>query len=376
MTVFPASRRATRRIQVGPLPVGGGAAVSVQTMTKTDTRDAAATLAQIRAVAAAGCDLVRVAVPDETAARALAAIRKDSPIPVVADIHFRHTLALMALEAGVDGLRINPGNIGGAARVREVVAAARDRKVPIRIGVNGGSLEKELLARFGGPTPEALVESALGHVRLLEEADYREIKVSVKASDVSRTVAAYRLLAARCDYPLHLGVTEAGTFLAGTVRSSAALGILLAEGIGDTIRVSLTDSPLQEVRVGLELLRSLGLRPPGPSVTACPTCGRTRIDVVGIAQRLEAELDVYCREQPGPYPKVAVMGCVVNGPGEAREADIAVAGGDGQGVIYVRGVAGARVPETEIVAALMAEVRRWRGECPQTIRPSDPGAPP
>ncbi len=360
MTAFPDPRHTTRRIQVGTVPVGGRSPVTVQTMTKTDTRDSAATIAQIGEAAALGCDIVRVAVPDETAALALGAIRKGSPIPVVADIHFRHTLALMALEAGVDGLRINPGNIGSAERVREVVRAARERRVPIRIGVNGGSLEKDILARFGGPTPEALVESAMGHVRLLEDADYREIKISVKASDVERTVAAYRLLASRCDYALHLGVTEAGTFLAGTVRSSVAMGILLAEGIGDTIRVSLTDSPLQEVRVGMELLRSLGLRPPGPSVTSCPTCGRTRIDVAGIAQRLEVELEAYCREHPGPYPRVAVMGCVVNGPGEAREADIAVAGGEGQGTIYVRGKPGDRVPESKIVDALMAEVKRWK----------------
>jgi (E)-4-hydroxy-3-methylbut-2-enyl-diphosphate synthase len=360
MTPFPAVRRLTRRIRIGSVEVGGGAPVSVQTMTKTDTRDVAATLAQIREAAAAGCDIVRLAVPDEEAAKALAAIRRESPLPIVADIHFRHTLAVRALEAGVDGLRINPGNIGGAARVREVVAAARDRRVPIRIGVNGGSLEKEILAKFGGPVAEALVESAMGHVRLLEEADYREIKISVKASDVPRTVAAYRLLAERTDYPLHVGVTEAGTFLAGTVRSSVGIGILLAEGIGDTIRVSLTDTPLQEVRVGLELLRCLGLKPPGAGVTACPTCGRTRIDVRGLADRMEVELESFCRSHPGPYPHVAVMGCVVNGPGEAREADIAVAGGDGMGVIYVKGEPTARVAEAEIVNALMDEVRRWK----------------
>ncbi len=360
MIAFPVARRATRRIQVGSVAVGGVAPISVQTMTKTDTRDVGATVAQIREVAEAGCDLVRLAVPDETAAHALAAIRRESPVPLVADIHFRHNLALIALEGGVDGLRINPGNIGGVERVREVVRAARERRVPIRIGVNAGSLEKEILARHGGATPEALVESAMGHVRLLEDADYREIKISVKASDVPRTVAAYRLLAERTDYPLHLGVTEAGTFLAGTVRSSVGMGILLGEGIGDTIRVSLTDSPLQEVRVGLELLRSLGLRPSGASVIACPTCGRTRIDVIGIAGRVEVEMEAYCRTHSGPYPKVAVMGCVVNGPGEAREADIAVAGGDGQGTIFVGGEVKARVPEAEIVNALMAEVRRWR----------------
>ncbi len=359
MIPFPAPRRPTRRIQVGSVAVGGGAPVSVQTMAKIDTRKPAEVLDQIRAAAKAGCDIVRVAVADEDAARALAVIRQGSPVPIIADIHFRHTLALMALEAGVDGLRINPGNIGSVERVREVVRAARERRVPIRIGVNGGSLEKDILARFGGPTAEALVESALGHVRLLEEADYREIKISVKASDVPRTVAAYRLLAEKTDYPLHLGVTEAGTFLAGTVRSSVGIGILLAEGIGDTIRVSLTDTPVKEVRVGLELLRSLGLRAPGPSVTACPTCGRTRIDVVGIAARVETEMEAFCQSHPGPIPRVAVMGCVVNGPGEAKEADIAAAGGEGVGVIYVRGEAVARVPESEIAEALMEQVRRW-----------------
>ncbi len=359
MMPFPAPRRPTRRIQLGSVAVGGGAPISVQTMAKIDTRKPAEVLAQVQAAALAGCEIIRVAVADEEAARALAVIKHGSSIPVIADIHFRHTLALMALEAGVDGLRINPGNIGSAERVREVVRAARERRVPIRIGVNGGSLEKEILARFGGPTPEALVESALGHVRLLEEADYREIKISVKASDVPRTVRAYRLLAEKTDYPLHLGVTEAGTFLAGTVRSSLGIGILLAEGIGDTIRVSLTDTPVREVQVGLELLRSLGLRPPGPSVTSCPTCGRTRIDVAGIAARVELELEAFCRAHPGPYPRVAVMGCVVNGPGEAKEADIAAAGGDGQGVIYVRGEPVARVPEAQIAEALMDEVKRW-----------------
>jgi (E)-4-hydroxy-3-methylbut-2-enyl-diphosphate synthase len=360
MRPFPAPRRPTRRIQLGSVAIGGGAPVSIQTMAKIDTRKAAEVSAQVRAAAQAGCDIIRVAVADEDAARALAAIKRDSPIPVIADIHFRHTLALMALEAGVDGLRINPGNIGGVERVREVVRAARERRVPIRIGVNGGSLEKDILARHGGPTAEALVESAMGHVRLLEEADYREIKISVKASDVPRTVAAYRLLAEKTDYPLHLGVTEAGTFLAGTVRSSLGIGLLLAEGIGDTIRVSLTDTPVREVQVALELLRGLGLRPAGPSITACPTCGRTRIDVAGIAARVEEQLEIFCREHPGPHPKVAVMGCVVNGPGEAKEADIAAAGGDGVGVIYVKGEPVARVPEAQIADALMEQVRRWR----------------
>ncbi len=363
-------RRATRRILVGSVAVGGGAPVSVQSMTKTDTRDVTATAAQIVELAQAGCEIIRLAVPDEAAARALAAIVGQSRIPVIADIHFNHRLALAALEAGVAGLRINPGNIGGPAHVREVVAAAAPRRVPIRIGVNAGSLEKELLAKHGGATAEALVESAMGHVRLLEDAGYSEIKISVKASDVARTVAAYRLLSARTDYPLHLGVTEAGTFMAGTVRSSVAMGILLAEGIGDTIRVSLTDTPAREVRVGLELLRSLGLRPPGPSVTSCPTCGRVQVDIVRLAQEVEGELDRYHRENPGAsLPRVAVMGCVVNGPGEARDADIAIAGGKGRVALYVAGEHVATVPEAEAVAALMERVRAWGVRAPGTGTP-------
>lgn len=354
------TRHSTRQIHVGSVAVGGDAVVSVQTMTKTDTRDVDATVAQVNEVAAIGCDIVRLAVPDAAAAAALAAIRPQVTVPLVADIHFDHRLALAALAAGVDGLRINPGTIGGSVNVREVVAGARERRVPIRIGVNSGSLEKDLLERYGGATPEALVDSALRHVALLDAEGYHEIKLSVKATDVARTVAAYRLLAARTDYPLHLGVTEAGTFLAGTVRSSAALGLLLAEGIGDTIRISLTDTPAREVRVGLELLRALGLRPPGPAVVSCPTCGRAQADVVELAHRVEEELERYCRAHPGTAcPAVAVMGCVVNGPGEAREADVAVAGGKGRFALYVRGEHVRTVPESEALAALMDEVRRF-----------------
>lgn len=354
-------RRHTRRIMVGTVAVGGGAPISVQTMTKTDTRNVPATVAQIREVAAAGCDIVRLAVVDEEAACALRAIKRQAPLPLIADIHFNHRLALRALEAGVDGLRINPGNIGGAARVREVVAAARDRRVPIRIGVNAGSLEKELLARYGGATPAALVASALGHVRLLERAGYHEIKIAVKASDVRRTVEAYRLLAKKTEYPLHLGVTEAGTFLSGVVRSSVALGVLLAEGIGDTIRISLTDHPVQEVRAGLALLRSLKLRAPGPEITSCPTCGRAQVDVAALARQVEDALENHYRRHPrAPRPRVAVMGCIVNGPGEAREADIAVAGGRGRAALYVRGRHVDTVPERAIVAAIMARVRQWK----------------
>jgi (E)-4-hydroxy-3-methylbut-2-enyl-diphosphate synthase len=357
---LPITRRQTRQIKVGSVAVGGTAPIRVQTMTKTDTRDVAATIAQIREIESVGCDIVRLAVIDEDAARALSAIRREVKIPLVADIHFNHKLALIALEAGIDGLRINPGNIGSLDRVREVVKAAAPRQVPIRIGVNAGSLEKELLEKHGGATAEALVESAMRHVRILEDAGHPWIKISVKASDVPRTLQAYRLLSKTTDHPLHLGVTEAGTLLNGTIRSSVALGMLIAEGIGDTLRVSLTDHPVQEIRVGLELLRCLGLRPPGASVISCPTCGRIQIDVVSLAQRVEAELDNYYRTHPAaPHPAIAVMGCMVNGPGEAREADISIAGGQGKAALYVRGAFLATVPEAEILDRLMEQVKIW-----------------
>jgi (E)-4-hydroxy-3-methylbut-2-enyl-diphosphate synthase len=356
-------RRATRLIHVGKVPIGGGAPVSVQTMTKTDTRDVRATIAQIREAQALGCDIIRLAVPDADAARALKAIGKAIGIPFVADIHFDHRLALLALEAGADGLRINPGNIGSVHKIGEVVRAARERNVPIRIGVNAGSLEKDLLAKFGGATAEALVASALRHTRLLEDLDFRDIKISVKASDVARTVEAYRRLAAQTDYPLHLGVTEAGTLLSGAVRSSAALGMLLAEGIGDTLRVSLTDAPAKELRVGLELLRALGLRPLGPRVIACPTCGRIRMDVIGLARRVEDELEKLAREFPGAaWPVVAIMGCMVNGPGEAREADIAVAGGNRKAALYIRGKRLATIEEADICGAVVTRVREFMAQ--------------
>jgi len=354
------TRRPTRQISIGSVAVGANAPISVQTMTKTDTRDVAATVAQIRDIENAGGDIVRLAVIDEEAARALGAIRRQVRIPLIADIHFNHKLALIALDAGIDGLRINPGNIGSLDRVREVVQAAAGRKVPIRIGVNAGSLEKDLLAKHGGATAGALVESAMGHVRILEEAGHPWIKISVKASDVPRTLQAYRLLSQTTDHPLHLGVTEAGTLLNGTIRSSVALGMLIAEGIGDTLRVSLTDHPVQEIKVGLELLRCFGLRPPGAGVISCPTCGRIQIDVVSLARRVEEALDAYYRANPMvPHPTVAVMGCVVNGPGEAREADIAIAGGLGKGALYVHGVCIATVPEAEILDRLMEQVRTF-----------------
>ncbi len=357
------TRDRTRRITLGGVAIGGGAPLSVQTMANSDTRDVAATVAQIAAVAEAGADIVRLAVPDAEAAEALRAIRRQVAVPLVADIHFDYRLALAAVNAGVDGLRINPGNIGGAERVRAVVAAARPRRLPIRIGVNGGSLERDLLERFGSPTAEALVESALRHVALLEAEDYHEIKISVKASDVPRTLTAYRLLAEKTAYPLHLVVTEAGTFLAGTVRSCVAMGALLLEGLGDTIRVSLTDTPLQEVRVGVELLRAAGLRAPGASVTSCPTCGRTQVDVVTVANAVESRLERYYRDHPAaPRPHVAVMGCLVNGPGEARGADIAVAGGCGKFALYVRGEQVAVIPEAEAVERVVDLVKAWAHE--------------
>mgnify|MGYP001293423395 CR=1 FL=1 len=347
---------------LGPVAIGGGAPVSVQTMTKAHPHNAEALLRQIDEAADWGCDIVRLTVPDQRSAEVFKQVRAKSRVPLVADIHFDYRLALAALEAGADGLRINPGNIGGPERVRAVVAAARVRKVPIRIGVNSGSLEKDILAKHGSATAEALVESALRHVALLEAEDYREIKISVKASDVPRTLEAYRLLSERTVYPLHLGVTEAGTFIPGTVRSCVALGALLLDGIGDTIRVSLTDSPAKEVRVGVELLRSVGLRPPGAAVTSCPTCGRTRVDVAGLAARVEERLESFYRMHPhAARPRVAVMGCVVNGPGEAKNADIAVAGGDGTFILFVHGERVKTVPEADALEAIVSLVEKWIG---------------
>lgn len=359
---LPLRRHATRPLRLGNLTIGGEAPITLQTMTKCDTRDVAATLSQLRSVAALGCDIVRLAVPDMEAANALAAIRRGVPdLPLIADIHFDYRLALAAVNAGFDGLRLNPGNIGHVDQIRAVVAAARPRRLPIRIGVNGGSLEKEILAQYGSATPAALVASALRHVALLEAEEYYEIKISVKASDALRTVAAYRLLAAATPYPLHIGVTEAGTFLAGTVRSCAALGTLLYEGIGDTIRISLTDTPEQEVRVGQELLRALDLRPPGSSVTSCPTCGRVQVDVITTARTLEAELERYYQAHPAAArPHVAVMGCIVNGPGEAREADIALAGGAGKFILFKKGQQVGVVPESAALTAVMQLVREFK----------------
>ena len=344
-------RRLTRQLEVGKVKVGGGAPIAVQSMTNTKTSDPVATLEQINRLAEAGCDIVRCAVPDMAAAEGLKTIVKESPIPVIADIHFDYKLALAAIEAGVDGLRLNPGNIGGNDRVAVVVEAAKKRNIPIRIGVNAGSLPKELLEKYGHPTPEALVEAAWRHIRILEEMDYKNIKISLKAHDVPLTLAAYRLMASQCDYPLHVGITEAGTVNSGIIKSAVGIGTLLAEGIGDTIRVSLTGDPVREVKVGFEILKSLGLREYGPTLISCPTCGRTQINLEKLALEVERRL----AEITEPIT-VAVMGCVVNGPGEAREADVGIAGGINEGLIFRKGEVLKKVAEADIIDELFAEI--------------------
>ncbi len=353
--MFP--RRKTRSVAVGSVVVGGGAPVSVQTMTKTDTRDVRATVAQIRRLEKAGAEIVRLAVPDRKAAAALREIRSRVRVPLIADIHFDHRLALAALDAGVDGLRLNPGNIGSADRVREVVRAAAERQAPIRIGVNSGSLDRDILARAGGATAAAMAESALGHVRLLEALDFRLIKISLKASDVPRTLEAYRLLAGRVDYPFHAGITEAGRLFAGSIKSSAGLALLLAEGLADTVRVSLTAPPEKEVFVAWQILQALGLRTRGANFVSCPTCGRCEVDLMPVAARVEKAV------QALRVPlTVAVMGCTVNGPGEAREADIGLACGRGSGVIFRKGKLLKRVPAARMADELIAEIEKLASE--------------
>jgi (E)-4-hydroxy-3-methylbut-2-enyl-diphosphate synthase len=353
--MFP--RRRTRPIEIGGVAVGGGAPVVVQAMTKTDTRDVRATVAQVRRLARAGAEIVRLAVPDRAAAVALRAIKARTRTPLIADIHFDHRLALAALGAGIDGLRLNPGNIGSAAKVREVVRAAGERRVPIRIGVNSGSLEKDLLAKAGGATAAAMVESALRHVRLLEDLDFRMIKISLKASDVPRTLEAYRLLAEKVDYPFHAGITESGRLLAGSVKSSAGLALLLAEGLADTVRVSLTAPPEREVFVAWQILQSLGLRTRGAAFVSCPTCGRCEVDLMGLAARVEKA--VLGLKTP---LTVAVMGCTVNGPGEAKEADIGLACGRGGGVIFRKGRVLRKVPAARLADEFIAEILRLASE--------------
>jgi (E)-4-hydroxy-3-methylbut-2-enyl-diphosphate synthase len=347
-------KRVSKQIKIGDVPVGGDAPCSVQSMCTVDTRDEAAVLAQIGTLASVGCEIVRCAVPDMDAAHALGSIKAQSPLPVVADIHFDYKLALTVLAGGIDGLRLNPGNIGERWKVEEVVRAARERLVPIRIGVNAGSLEKELLEKHGHATAAAMVESALGHVRILEELGYDQIKISLKASDVTRTVDAYRLLAAQVNYPLHIGITEAGTIFSGTIKSAVGLGILLFEGIGDTLRVSLTGDPVDEVRVGFEILKSLGLRTKGINFISCPTCGRCQINLIKVAEEVERRL-----QSVDKAITVAVMGCVVNGPGEAREADFGIAGGKGEGLLFRNGEIVRKVPEDELADALVKEIEMF-----------------
>jgi len=348
-----APHKKTKKIYVGTVPVGGGSPISVQSMTKTDTRDIKSTTRQIKSLAKAGCEIIRIAVPDMEAAKALGSIKKSTPIPVIADIHFDWRLALEAMRQGVDGLRINPGNIGARWKVAEVVAAASDRSVPIRIGVNAGSLSKKLLAKYGHPTAGALVESAEEHINILEQMNFREIKVSLKASNVPTTVAAYRLFSGRFRYPLHIGISEAGPSFTGIIKSSVGLGILLAGGIGDTVRVSLSADPHEEIRVAYEILKSLGLRTKGANIISCPTCGRCEIDIRGLASKVETRLKHF--DKP---ITVAVMGCVVNGPGEAREADIGIAGGKGIGLLFRKGKILKKVEERELLNELMEEINR------------------
>ncbi|MDA8164047.1 MAG: flavodoxin-dependent (E)-4-hydroxy-3-methylbut-2-enyl-diphosphate synthase [Desulfobacteraceae bacterium] len=345
------TRRKTRQIRVGGVAVGGDAPIAVQSMTNTDTRDVEATVTQIHRLEQAGCELIRVAVLDQEAARAIARIRDQIGIPLIADIHFEHRLAVAAMENGAQAIRINPGNLGGPEKLARVVAAAKAHGVPIRVGVNSGSVEKDILKQHGRPTPSALVESALRNVTLLEALHFRDVKISLKSSDALATIEAYRELSRRCDYPLHLGVTEAGGLIAGTVKSSVALGILLAEGIGDTFRISLTRDPVEEVRVGWELLRSLHIRARGPELVSCPTCGRCQIDLFSLAEAVERHVQTMTASL-----KVAVMGCVVNGPGEAKEADIGLAGGNGVGIIFKKGKLHRKVAESELLPVFLEEL--------------------
>ena len=354
-----AERRRSRQVRLGDVTVGGDAPVRLQSMTTTKTADVDATLQQIASLVAAGVDIVRVAVPRREDAEALEAITASSTVPVVADIHFQWKYAMTALEAGIQGLRINPGNVRYQDKVRLIAREARSRGVPIRIGVNAGSLEKDLLDKHGAPTPEALVESALSEVRILEDEGFFDIKISVKHSDPRVMIEAYRMLAEGCDYPLHLGVTEAGPMPMGGVKSAVGIGTLLAEGIGDTIRVSLTEEPVEEVKVGAWILRSLGLRERGLDLVACPSCGRAEVDVLGLTKQVHEALE---REGITVPLRIAVMGCVVNGPGEAREADLGIAAGKGQGFLIVKGEVVAKIPEKEFVTRLVAEARKITAE--------------
>ncbi len=347
-------RKKTREIQIGNRVIGGDHPILIQSMTNTKTEDVAATVDQIRRLTAAGCDIIRVAVPTMEAAEAITEIKKQIEIPLVADIHFDYRLAIAAMEHGADKIRINPGNIGSIDRVRAVVDVAKERNIPIRVGVNSGSLEKDLVEKYHGVTAEGIVESALDKVRMIEDMGYRNLVISIKSSDVMMCVKAHEQIAEKTDYPLHVGITESGTIISGNIKSSIGLGLILSQGIGDTIRVSLTGDPLEEIKSAKLILKTLGLRKGGIEVVSCPTCGRTRIDLIGLANQVEnmvadITLDI----------KVAVMGCVVNGPGEAKEADIGIAGGVGEGLIIKHGVVDRKVPEDQLLSELRKELLNW-----------------
>lgn len=341
---------------LGNFTIGGSAPVSVQSMTNTDTRDVSATLGQINELARAGCEIVRIAIPDEEAAEAFKEIRESTDMPLIADIHFDYRLAISAIKSGADGIRINPGNIGTRERIEKVLEAASKKNTCIRIGVNSGSVSKHLLEKYGHPTPEAMVESALEHITLFEELKYTNIKISLKSSNVLHSIAAYEQLADRTDYPFHLGITEAGTLISGTVKNSIGIGALLLKGIGDTLRVSLSRDPVEEIKVAYEILRSLDLRHRGPEIISCPTCGRCEIDLFSVIEKVEDGL----KDVVAPV-KVAIMGCVVNGPGEAREADIGVAGGRGKGVLFKKGEVVEKLPENMLAEVLIREVKEMSG---------------
>ncbi|HOJ12490.1 MAG TPA: flavodoxin-dependent (E)-4-hydroxy-3-methylbut-2-enyl-diphosphate synthase [Clostridiales bacterium] len=348
-------RKKTKKVRAGDLFIGGDAPVTIQSMTNTDTRNISETIAQIQRLEDAGCDIIRVAVPDNEAAAAIKSIKKSIKIPLVADIHFDYRLALSSMENGADKIRLNPGNIGGEERVRQVVEMAKSRHIPIRIGVNSGSVEKSIIQKYGGITPEGMVESALNHVRILENCKFDDIVISIKVSNVPMTIAAYRLMSEKTDYPLHLGVTEAGTIFKGTVKSAIGIGCLLAEGIGDTIRVSLTGDPIEEVKMGHEILKALKLEENGVEIISCPTCGRCSINLADIANKVEKKLE-NCNKKI----KIAIMGCGVNGPGEAREADIGIAGGKREALLFKRGEIIRKIPEERIVDELLEEIRKMQ----------------
>ncbi len=344
----------TKKIKIGDITIGGGSPIAIQSMCNTKTDDVAATVKQINELAAEGCDIIRVAVPDEVAAKSIYEIKKHIDIPLVADIHFDYRLALASVEAGIDKIRINPGNIGDESKVKQVVEACKRAGIPIRVGVNSGSVKREVLMKYGGPTAEALVESAAQQVKILEKYDFNDIVISIKSSKAMTCVDAFKKFSETYDYPLHLGITEAGGTFAGTIKSSVGLGVLLFEGYGDTIRVSLTADPIEEIRVAKEILKSLGLRESGVDIVSCPTCGRTNIDLIGIADEV-VERTRYLNKNI----TIAVMGCVVNGPGEAREADIGIAGGDGVGIIFKKGKLLKKVKESDLVESLIEEVEKF-----------------